>query len=726
MGTINSAYSIIAGALDADQSALSVVANNVANANTAGYTEETPDWSQNAPIEIDGTSVGTGVTETGATSQRDRVLEERLDQQQQLASASGTRLTALNSMQALFTPDSGSSSATAGDIGSDITSFFNSFSSLEANPTDNARREEVLSSASTLAGDISGTASSLNEQHQALNQEAAGMATQVNSLTGAIAQLNLQIQSTSPDSDAGTLEDQRQQDLSQLSQLIGINQITTENNGLSITTTSGQLLVSEGQSFQLTTGTANGVTTFYVGGNNIVEGGDATAVGGQLGGYLTALGTDIPTALNALDQLAYSISTQVNGQNNAGVDASGDTGAAVTGSTTGAWTLDIFSPPPTYAANLASGGTDVAGAAAAMSVVMTDPDLVAAAGAGDGTGDNSNAVAMANLANRALIAPSASTAFNITQNLSSTTSTTAPDNTVTGQAMVYDSLGDSHQATVTYTNQGGGEWSYQVSLADLLAPDTSVAGQVSYSFGPGETVDPGTDLTITGMSAEGLKTITASSVTSGEELGNATTGYVGALNSAIATAGITGVSVVNTGGVLTISGATETSGSVIANPVASANASGTLTFTGGVLSSPAANVTGMTFSGLSDGASTLNLDWDLYGADGAPQVTQTADPSAQTAESQVGEGTTPINYFSNFVSTLGATVSQVTSENTAQNASVTQLQTQNDALSSVNLNDEASALSTLQTSYQAASQVFNILNTIMTSALNLGVETAVS
>ena len=71
--------------------------------------------------------------------------------------------------------------------------------------------------------------------------------------------MNLQIQSTSPDADAGTLEDQRQQDLSQLSQLIGINQVTTENNGLSITTTSGQLLVSEGQNYQLTTGTVNGV-----------------------------------------------------------------------------------------------------------------------------------------------------------------------------------------------------------------------------------------------------------------------------------------------------------------------------------------------------------------------------------------------------------------------------------------------------------------------------------
>jgi len=45
-----------------------------------------------------------GVTETGATSERDRVLESRLDQQQQLAASSGSRLTALDTLQALFTP----------------------------------------------------------------------------------------------------------------------------------------------------------------------------------------------------------------------------------------------------------------------------------------------------------------------------------------------------------------------------------------------------------------------------------------------------------------------------------------------------------------------------------------------------------------------------------------------------------------------------------------------
>ena len=83
MGTISSAFAMISGALNADQAALSIVANNVANANTPGYTQETPNWRQNAPIDINGVSLGDGVSETGATSLRDSVLGARLDQQQQ-------------------------------------------------------------------------------------------------------------------------------------------------------------------------------------------------------------------------------------------------------------------------------------------------------------------------------------------------------------------------------------------------------------------------------------------------------------------------------------------------------------------------------------------------------------------------------------------------------------------------------------------------------------------
>jgi len=468
---------MLSGALDADQSALKVVANNVAGANTPGYTEETPTWKENPPISIHGVSYGEGITETGSKSMRDRVLEQRLDQQQQLSSASSTRLTALDNIQGLFPPSSGSASSTAGNIGSDLTGFFSSFSSLEGTPTSVSLREAVLSKASTLAADVSGAAAGLHTQRLSLDQEAGNVVSQVNSLSSAIAQVTQQIQSSSPHEDAGSLEDERQEDLSKLSQLIGINQTTTENNGLTVTTTSGQLLVSEGESRELTTGSMDGVTHFFIGSADVTK--ELASGGGELGGYLTARDVDIPSVLSSLDQLAHSVTTEVNSVNTAGTDANGNQGA------------NIFSDPPSPATDSASMGP--AGSAAAMSVVLTDPNGIAAAAPGQGAGDDANAVSMAGLAKKTIV-----------------------------------------------------------------------------------------------------------------------------------------------------------------------------------------------------------------------------------------DGQTPSNYYSSFVGTLGATVTTVQTENTALTASVTQLRTQNDAHSRVNLDDEAAAMSTVERSYQAASRAFAILNTIMASALNLGEGTTVS
>ena len=85
MGTISSAFSIMSGALDADQQALNVVANNVANANTPGYTEEKPDWQENQPLTIGGISYGQGAlkTDTAANKKKkstpgSRRLDEKL------------------------------------------------------------------------------------------------------------------------------------------------------------------------------------------------------------------------------------------------------------------------------------------------------------------------------------------------------------------------------------------------------------------------------------------------------------------------------------------------------------------------------------------------------------------------------------------------------------------------------------------------------------------------
>jgi flagellar hook protein FlgE len=116
------------------------------------------------------------------------------------------------------------------------------------------------------------------------------------------------------------------------------------------------------------------------------------------------------------------------------------------------------------------------------------------------------------------------------------------------------------------------------------------------------------------------------------------TSYVADLNAALAAAGITGVTVTGptATGQVTIT-SLGTSGSLIQDAVGSANANGTLVFnSSGNLLTPAGNVSGITFGGLSDNAATLNMTWDLYGAGNTGNISQTAADSATSSTNQNG------------------------------------------------------------------------------------------
>lgn len=96
---------------------------------------------------------------------------------------------------------------------------------------------------------------------------------------------------------------------------------------------------------------------------------------------------------------------------------------------------------------------------------------------------------------------------------------------------------------------------------------------------------------------------------------------------------------------------------------------------------------------------------------------------ANQANYTLAGGSTPTEFFSDMVTSLGSLTSEVSSENTAQQAALTQLQDQIGSLSGVNMNDEAASLETLEQAYQAASKLFTVLDQVMVSALNLGVQT---
>lgn len=371
MATLTSLSDLSAGALAADQAALNATANNVANQNTVGYTRQAVDFEPTDTVTINSTSNFAQAPTVTTTSQRSRVLEQAVQLATQAQSSSAAQSSVLSAIQNVFAISSSSTASATTPIGTALNSFFSSLTALSANPSDAPTQQAVISAAGNLSNAFNDAASQLSQIATSIGGQLTSTAPLVNSLTQDIASLNTRIAAQDPNSDAGTLEDQRQNDLSQLSKYIGLDQIKTENNGIDITTTGGTSLVSGSTSFNISvTPTSSGYAVLDSTGTNISAG----IQGGSIGGLLTAQSVDLPNALTGLNTIALSLGNAVNTQNAAGVTASGAAGG-----------------------NLFSGAGTVAGEAGSLTAA-TSISVLASATAGEGSSGNSNAQALAALA----------------------------------------------------------------------------------------------------------------------------------------------------------------------------------------------------------------------------------------------------------------------------------------------------------------------------------------
>lgn len=379
MGNLVSAFHIAQSALAADQSALDITSNNVANANTPGYTREVANFATQDTYLSGGSVRANGVVAGAPTSIRDRVLEQRVEQQTQAAAQSSTLETALNGVQDIFGLTASTSSSNLTALGTATDSFFASLRALEGSPSQTDTRQQVLNAASTLSSAFNTASTQLTQITNSLNGDALTIVGQANSLLSTIAGLNASIAVLPANTDAGALEDQRQTAIAQLSQYIGLDQITTAHNGIGLTTSNGGLLVAGNLSYQLNASIVGGAVQITAGPNNLNVSTGFT--GGSLGGTLAALNTSIPPIQNSLDTLAYSIATAVNTQNAVGIDANGNPGQPL-------FTI----------------GATSAGAAGTIALATNNPSLVAAAAVGEGSSGNTNATALAALGTATLAA----------------------------------------------------------------------------------------------------------------------------------------------------------------------------------------------------------------------------------------------------------------------------------------------------------------------------------
>ena len=372
MGSLYGSLHIALGALAADQGAVAITSNNIANVNTAGYTREQVNLSENSPVQVGNLLFGTGVTLGQTTSIRDNLLEQRLDQENQSASQLSAFLGPMNQIQALFNETSGAGLQTP------LTAFFNSLSQLSANPSDPSLREGVITAGQNLASAFQQDSSNLQSLQSNTDLGVQQSVSQINTLTSQIASLNIQISGlVSVGQDAGTFQDQRTQLVRQLSGLIDVAQTDAGNGSVTITTSNGAALVVAGQSFALST-QVNANTTFqdvYSQGTDITS----TITGGTLGGQIQVRDQEIPSILNKLDTFAYSLATSVNTQSRAGFDLNGNPG------------VNFFTAP-----------ASAVGAASSIAVAISDPNLVAASSDGS-VGSNGNSQALTDLQNQTIV-----------------------------------------------------------------------------------------------------------------------------------------------------------------------------------------------------------------------------------------------------------------------------------------------------------------------------------
>ena len=318
-------FGISVSALQAFQNAINVTSNNVANASTPGYDRETVNLTEAIPQSNGTATVGAGVVVAGISRAYSQAAANQLN-------ASQSSLGQLNALQNYSTQIDNLFGTTVGGLSTTLQSFYSAFSDVANNPTSTASRQALLGQAQNVASSFQNASGDLNSLNTDVNSRITADVQQINSIASAISTLNQQIvvaTAQGGNQPPNELLDQRDQLVSNLSQLVGVSTTTEGDGSLNVFVGNGQPLVLQGQTTPLTTVQNQfNASQLEIGtsqGSQIS--GDITS--GDLGGLLAARAQVINPALNQLGQIATALSQTVNSQQSDGLDLSGNLGANI-------------------------------------------------------------------------------------------------------------------------------------------------------------------------------------------------------------------------------------------------------------------------------------------------------------------------------------------------------------------------------------------------------------
>jgi len=309
------ALGIAASGLDAQQTAMDTISENLSNANTPGYVAESAQLSTNPGGNLLG--VGDGVRVDAVTQNSDGLLATNALQTQGVLSQSTALQQILQGAQSAF-PVSGSSG-----IASDLSSFWQSWDAISQNPSDPAPRTQVVDLAQNLVSDFQQASQQLTNLQSNAQSQVATSVTQVNSILKQMATLNGEIGATEGGgSPANSLIDQQNQLMGQLASSIGAVAVPQSDGGVNVDVGGVTLVQGNWSDTVTTTGGAGAMT--------LVAHASGTAIptsAGSVAGQLAAINQYLPAYQSQLNAAANDLATTVNTQLAAGYTATGASGA---------------------------------------------------------------------------------------------------------------------------------------------------------------------------------------------------------------------------------------------------------------------------------------------------------------------------------------------------------------------------------------------------------------
>ncbi|PZA09294.1 flagellar hook-associated protein FlgK [Rhodopseudomonas palustris] len=376
--SLGDALSIAMAGLRVNQSAISLVSSNVANAETPGYVRKT----LNQGVTVSG-QAGTGVQVNGINRQLDDYILAQLRTETSGAAYASLRSSYLSQLQGLYGDPN--STGTLEDSFNGLTA---AMQALSTSPDSTSARIGVLNAAQTLASGLNSMSNGIQTLRAGCETGLTDSVNTANNLLKQISSINSQIRTnpqggTSTDAATAALLDQRDQAINQLSQLMDIRVVTNGANQVTVFTGSGVQLAgmeaatlsfnAQGTVNPSTTWSANSVTSklgsisvSYDSGASI----DITSSlkSGQMAAYIELRDNTLVTAQAQLDQFAATLSSSLSDKTTAGTP--------VTSGTSSGFALDLSGMSNGNTINIAYTDTATGQQHTVTVVRVDDPNLL--------------------------------------------------------------------------------------------------------------------------------------------------------------------------------------------------------------------------------------------------------------------------------------------------------------------------------------------------------------